>query len=467
MALPLSSALFNSGRLEALRQAAQSRPFPHPSFDTITRLVARQLDVPLALVSLVDDRQQFFAGATGLTDELLSCRSVPSSNSLCHRVVTSQAPLRVADARRHPELFDTPAVTEFGVVAYLGVPITTASGHTLGSLCAIAPFARPWMDDDERLLRDLAEPVATELELRAEITMRDEERRQFDPSIDAEGLPTRGVDILENIHEGVISVDRQWRITFVNRRLSRILGVERDATIGQDLWKQLPFLDGSPIGKALRTASTSRFPTHTEAAVPSVRRWFEVRAIPVRNGMSIYVLDVTERREAEAALALREAQLRHAQKMDAIGTLAGGVAHDFNNVLAVIRASAELLQSDPALAADRAELRDIVQATTRAAALTRQLLEFSRQKAVRPCVMDVGETLRSLAPVLQRLMPRTVVLETVIDPTTPMILADPGQIEQLLMSLVSNAGDAMHEASRDVVRDGGAVQVACSVTGGG
>ncbi|MCC6242710.1 MAG: GAF domain-containing protein [Gemmatimonadaceae bacterium] len=462
MALPLSLDLSNVGRLEALRHAAQSRPFPHPSFDTITRLAARHLDVPMALVSLFDDRQQFFAGATGLTGDLLACRAVPSSHSLCQRVVASQEPLRVVDARLHPDLFDNPAVMEFGVVAYLGVPIITSTGHTMGSLCAIAPFARPWLDADEQFLRDLAEPIAAELELRAELALRDEERRLADPSIDAEGLPSRGVDILENIHEGVISVDRQWRITFVNRRMARILGVERDAAIGLDVWAQFPFLEGTSIGKALRTAATTRFPTHTEAAIPSVRRWFEVRAIPVRHGMSIYVHDVTERREAEAALALREAQLRHAQKMDAIGTLAGGVAHDFNNILAVIRANAELLQSDPTLATDRAEVRDIVQATTRAAGLTRQLLEFSRQKAVRPCVMDVGETLRTLAPVLQRLMPSSVVLETLVDPSAPMILADPGQIEQLLMILVNNAGDAMRDAAREVVRDRGTVHVACT-----
>jgi hypothetical protein len=78
---PLYDRITDPHRLAALRDAVRSRPYPHPSFDTITRVIARVLDVPLALVSLVDDRQQFFPGATGLTGEMLACRSTPISHS--------------------------------------------------------------------------------------------------------------------------------------------------------------------------------------------------------------------------------------------------------------------------------------------------------------------------------------------------------------------------------------------------
>jgi PAS domain S-box-containing protein len=452
---PLSTILAEPARIAAIRDAVRARPYPHPSYDALAQIAARVIGVPVALVSLVDDRDQVFAGATGLTDELATCRSTPLSQSLCKFVVASQDVLRIDDARLDPRVRDSGAVTELGVVAYLGVPLTTSTGLTLGSMCAIASEPRVWLDADERLLKDLAVAVVAELELRAEVSYREDAVRESDLSLIAEGLPAQSLDILESVQEGVAAVDRQWRVTFLNRFAARILGVDRDMVLGHGVWEQIPFLESTSIGDAMRLAAANRFPTEAEAYVPSLRRWFEVRAIPVRRGISIYFQDVTERREAQAALVMREEQLRHAQKMDAIGTLAGGVAHDFNNLLTVIRANVELLQSHPAIRAARYdELPEILSATARAAVLTRQLLAFSRKQVVQERVLDVAVAVANLSPILQRLMPAAVQLETKVYPNTPPVMADAGQIEQLVMNLVLNA--------RDASADGGTVHVRLS-----
>ena len=440
----LSAELSNPARLAALREAARTRPYPHPSFDTVTRVVARLLDVPLALVSLVDDREQFFAGASGLPDELLACRSTPLSHSFCKHVVATKAVLRIPDTRRHAIVHDNPAVEEFGIIAYLGVPVTTSEGHTLGSLAALAPHVREWTDAEVQLLIDLAETVSTELELRGELSFREEECRALDASVHAEGLQARSLDILESVQEGIAAVDREWRLTFLNRQAARVLGAERESVLGHPIWEQFPFLEHTSIAGALRSAASTRFPTQTAAYVPSLRRWFEVRTVPVRHGMSVYFHDITEQRDAEAALEQREAQLRYAQKMEAIGTLAGGVAHDFNNLLTVIRANVELLQSDASIqGAFRGELADIMGAATRASGLTQQLLAFSQRQMVQPRRMDVPAKLDALAPILRRLMPESVSLDTVAYPHVPTVLCDEGQMEQLFMNLVLNARDAM------------------------
>jgi signal transduction histidine kinase len=154
--------------------------------------------------------------------------------------------------------------------------------------------------------------------------------------------------------------------------------------------------------------------------------------------------ELAERTRAEAALAAAEAQLRHAQKMEAIGRLAGGIAHDFNNLLTVILSytavlSSELDAGDPRL--DHVE--EIGRAGSRAADLTRQLLAFSRQQVARPQRVDLNALLSGLAPMLQRLIGADISLEIMAGADLGAVRADPGHLEQVVMNLVVNARDAM------------------------
>lgn len=156
---------------------------------------------------------------------------------------------------------------------------------------------------------------------------------------------------------------------------------------------------------------------------------------PAVNGVVVSWRDITEQREAEA-------QFRQAHKMEAIGRLAGGVAHDLNNILTVIQANAEFLR--PAVPPDDLEeLQEIGKATKRAAALTRQLLAFSRQQVLAPRLVDPNEVIENLGRMLTRLVGEDVEIALSLAPEVGRILVDPGQLEQVLMNLVVNARDAM------------------------
>ena len=147
--------------------------------------------------------------------------------------------------------------------------------------------------------------------------------------------------------------------------------------------------------------------------------------------------DVTERRELEF-------QFRQAHKMEAVGRLAGGVAHDFNNLLTAIFGYADLLAEElPPDSPARGDLQDIQTAATRAAALTRQLLAFSRQQVLQPVVLNINDVIENVEPLLRRLVGADVQLETHLAPDLGNTKADAGQLEQVIMNLVVNARDAM------------------------
>jgi len=139
-----------------------------------------------------------------------------------------------------------------------------------------------------------------------------------------------------------------------------------------------------------------------------------------------------------------EAQLRHAQKMEAVGQLAGGIAHDFNNLLQAILANAEFATASGPLASDVAEcLSEIETAGSRAADLTAQLLAFSRRQPLRPVLIDLNQLLRGLMKMLRRLLPETIAVDFIPGHVLASVNADPGQLEQVIGNLCVNARDAM------------------------
>ena len=165
-------------------------------------------------------------------------------------------------------------------------------------------------------------------------------------------------------------------------------------------------------------------------------------AHPAVGAIVVNLRDITDQKQLEE-------QLRQAQKMEAVGQLAGGVAHDFNNLLTVIQVSTEFLLER--LSADdpgRDDAMEIRQSAHRAAALTRQLLAFSRRQVLRPRALDLNATVSDMGRLLERLIADDIRVLLDLGDDLGSVMADPGQIEQVLMNLAVNARDSMPEGGR-------------------
>lgn len=162
--------------------------------------------------------------------------------------------------------------------------------------------------------------------------------------------------------------------------------------------------------------------------------------------------DITERKQAEIARAKLEEQLHQAQKMESIGRLAGGVAHDFNNILCAITGNATLVLEDLSSGDPLHEsLTEIVSASARASSLTAQLLAFSRKQVIEPRVINLSDLIENLHPMLVRLLGEDTLLKTLPKKDLGRVLADPGQVEQVVLNLAINARDAMPDGGELVI----------------
>ncbi len=245
--------------------------------------------------------------------------------------------------------------------------------------------------------------------------------------------------ILENVDGGIPI------ISDANEAALTAHGYSREELLGKPVSFLEPGLSDEEDERrrqALRSGGKGVF-TVTHRRKDGSEFYAEIQARPVCIGGRDYYLsverDVTERRNLEQ-------QLRQAQKMEAVGRLAGGIAHDFNNLLTVINGYSELLvaqlrEESPLKKA----VEEIKQAGERAAALTRQLLAFSRQQVLEPKVLDLNEVVSHMERMLSRLLGEDVQLQTVLGSDLWNVKADPGQVEQLVMNLAVNARDAMPE----------------------
>jgi signal transduction histidine kinase/CheY-like chemotaxis protein len=162
-----------------------------------------------------------------------------------------------------------------------------------------------------------------------------------------------------------------------------------------------------------------------------------------------FLLDVSDRQRAQEDHDRLESELRQAQRLEAIGRLAGGIAHDFNNVLAAIIGFAKLLQRDlPVDSPQRDQAEHIARAGERAAALTQQLLAFSRRQLLTPQILNLNDVIGDVRLLLERLIGEDIRLDVVLDPELGNVEADRGQVEQVILNLAVNARDAMPTGGR-------------------
>ncbi len=229
----------------------------------------------------------------------------------------------------------------------------------------------------------------------------------------------------------------------INRAAAEHYGYSRDEFLSMRV------VDVLPESEAARLAA-SPCPTRAKKHSFGIWRhrlkdstWIDVEAATHqisyagRKAALAVLIDVTQRR-------VLEDQLRQAQKMEAVGMLAGGIAHDFNNLLTIITGYSQLILNGlPAHDSNRAGIEQIMKAGERAAALTRQLLTFSRRQVLQPKVLEVNKLVGGLGAMLHRMIGEDVELRLVLAPDVGRVNADPGQIEQVIMNLAVNSRDAM------------------------
>ncbi len=256
--------------------------------------------------------------------------------------------------------------------------------------------------------------------------------------------------------EAIIVVDRSRKIRLFNARAEACSGISAEQAIGQVLSEQ-SWLDAKAhahieqrIALAERTGGVSG-PVGLSLGGESE---FEVTVAPIFSAGGekewvISLLDVTARNRAQQARLDFEARIMQSQSLESLGRLAGGVAHDFNNMLSVVLGTTDLLkmehQDDRALVED---LQMIDDAATKAAELTSQLLAFGRKQVLEPQVLDPNRVVRGLVSLLQRSMPENIELRVSCAERVPNVTVDIARLEQVIVNLVVNARDAMPQGGR-------------------
>jgi two-component system cell cycle sensor histidine kinase/response regulator CckA len=243
-------------------------------------------------------------------------------------------------------------------------------------------------------------------------------------------------DILENTSDAFFALDQQWKFTYVNPKAEKLLDRNRHDLIGKELWQQFPELIGSPFEQNYRRVLTEQAAVQFEASDAAGKIWFEMHAYPSGRGISVFFRDVTERKRVE------EERLT-TSKLESLGTLAGGIAHDLNNILTVISGNIGLAQIEAP--SDAGSLLSFLskagQAAQHAAHLSSQLLTFSKGGAPIKRVSSVSELLAQAAEFSLYGSNLRADMDLAADLWKADV--DPGQIEQVINALVINAREAM------------------------
>jgi len=256
--------------------------------------------------------------------------------------------------------------------------------------------------------------------------------------------------LLNAVQQAVVATDPEGTVIFWNKFAENLYGWTAEEAVGQAIQELTPspFLREHGAEIVERGAAgggwTGEFLVQGKSgkAFPAL-----LTTSPVRDergtvlGFVTVSIDLTERRNLEE-------QFRQSQKMDAVGRLAGGIAHDFNNLLTVIRLNTEIIMDGFDPTDPRSEdVKQIRTAAERASGLTRQLLAFSRKQILQPRVLDMNSVVGNVEPMLRRLIGEDISITTTAS-ARGYIVADPGQLEQVLMNLVVNARDAMPQGGQ-------------------
>lgn len=291
-----------------------------------------------------------------------------------------------------------------------------------------------------------------------ELTEEIAERKRTEEALRHAEEKYRG--IFENAVEGIFQSTPEGRFISVNPAMARMYGYDSTEEMIADQIdiERSHYVDPARRAEFKHLLETQNLVQQFQSEVYRKDRtsfWVSetVRAVRDKDGSVLFyegtIEDISERRRTEKALRESEERLRQVQKIEGIGQLAGGMAHDFNNILTAINGYADLtlrrLPEDHSL---RRNVEEIKKAGERAASLTRQLLAFSRKQLLKPKVLNLNAVVPDMDTMLRPLIGEDIDLVTILDPALGQVKADPSQIEQVILNLCVNARDAMPQGGK-------------------
>jgi PAS domain S-box-containing protein len=412
------------------------------------RIAVERAGFLMAWVGLVDEvtgevRPAAAAGdSDGYVDRLhLSVRDDPRGPGMTVTAITTGRPVAIADPRTDP-MFTTlrTDVEKRGYESAVALPLVV-EGRAIGALTVYANTVNSFGAIEVELLQHLAEDMSFKLE----VIGREETRRA------AEAERDRLAAVVEQAGESVLITDRDGGIVYANPAFTHITGYQP----AEVLSRRPDFLGGEEQslhsaaaveGAILRGeswAGQSRFRRED-----GTERDMDLSVNPRRDDSGQVIGTIVIGRDVSRERSL-EAQLMQSQKLEAIGRLAGGIAHDFNNLLTAISGYAQILEAQFDSGDPRADdVAEIKRAAARATQLTAQLLAFSRRQILQPSPLDPQSVVTGIAPMLHRLIGEDVEVVVRARPGLGPVLADPSQLDQVLVNLALNARDAMPTGGR-------------------
>jgi signal transduction histidine kinase/CheY-like chemotaxis protein len=313
---------------------------------------------------------------------------------------------------------------------WLTIPLRAEGdgGTRLGSLAARFAPGHAVTEADRAALAQIAGAVAVALE--SATLLADAERARSEVEL-----------ILSTISDGMFVLDPDWRVRYVNNAALGFLQRARADMLGASIWALFPGLREAPFGERFEHAMRTGANVDFSAPYPPLNAFYEMRCYPFEGGLTVYFRDVAAQRETEE-------KLRQSQKLEALGQLTGGIAHDINNLLTVILGNFEMLAmsaeergGDGALDLNLAEAG--LRAGESASQLMHRLLAFARRQPLSPQVIDVAALLRSVEPLLRRSLGEPIALRIALQEGLWRALADPAELENAIVNLAINARDAM------------------------
>ena len=451
-------------RLAALEDCHVLDTSPEELFDQTARLAAYLCGTPIGLIGFIDATRQWFKSRVGW-----DYPEIPREDSICGQTILQRDLLVIADTAMDERFFNGPMVTRAGIRFYAGAPLLTKEGYALGTLCVMDRLPRELPAAHRDALLILARLASAQLEVRRgakpsapgddkpslieESTVVDiSEHKRADEAL--RDSQERLLGIISSAMDAIITVDNDQKIIVFNRAAEKIFRCPATEAIGQTIDRFIPrkFRDAhrEHIRSFGQTGVSSRSleSPGTLMAVRADGEDFPVEATisQVKTGAerlyTVILRDISMRKRTED-------ELHQAQKMEAVGHLAGGIAHEFNNYLGIIMGYSDLMaQGEIENEELRLHLAEIKGASQKAASLTRQLLAFSRKQLIEPTVLDLNASVWETHKLLRRLIPANIDVIPVLHPDLGKVKADPAQVQQILINLVVNARDAMPQGGK-------------------